>query len=231
MVRQSKPRSFRQFCSAHCPSLNIMCSMPSRDRQPFERLVRWRIVAKAASSALVLLILSRIQCMHCRTMHRAAPGQTGLLPVCRLSSAPWECARSQARYLFERVAPGDDRCARQPRGLHLCATQKIAPYSLPVRPRLLMRSMPALPSSAIPSRRPSSRLDHCRQAMPASPRGRKINNVSRFHGGVSPSAGLLSSNNNSTRYAANLQTAQTPDSVITPIPTPDLVVAHVKARL
>ena len=27
--------------------------------------------------------------------------------------------------------------------------------------------------------------------------------------------GLLSSNNNSTRYAANLQTAQTPDSVIT----------------
>jgi hypothetical protein len=26
--------------------------------------------------------------------------------------------------------------------------------------------------------------------------------------------GLLSSNNNSTRYAANLQTTQTPDSVI-----------------
>jgi len=53
--------------------------------------------------------------------------------------------------------------------------------------------------------------------MLASPRGRKINNVSRFHGGVSPSAGLLSSNNNSTRYAANIQTAQTPDSVITPV--------------
>ncbi|MFT5787247.1 MAG: hypothetical protein ACI9KK_002609, partial [Ascidiaceihabitans sp.] len=39
-------------------------------------------------------------------------------------------------------------------------------------------------------------------------------NVSRFHGGVSPSVGMLSHNNNSTRYAANLQTAQTPDSVI-----------------
>jgi hypothetical protein len=43
---------------------------------------------------------------------------------------------------------------------------------------------------------------------------RKINNVSRSHGGVSPLVGLLSSNNNSTRYAANLQTTQTPDSVI-----------------
>ena len=32
--------------------------------------------------------------------------------------------------------------------------------------------------------------------------------------GVSPSVGLLSRNNKSTRYAANLQTAQTPDSVI-----------------
>ena len=42
----------------------------------------------------------------------------------------------------------------------------------------------------------------------------KIYNVSRFHGGVSPLVGLLSHNNNSTRYAANLQTAQTPDSVI-----------------
>jgi hypothetical protein len=43
----------------------------------------------------------------------------------------------------------------------------------------------------------------------------KINHVSRFHGGVCPLVGLLSRNNNSTRYAANLQTAQTPDSVIT----------------
>ncbi|MFT4743920.1 MAG: sarcosine dehydrogenase, partial [Yoonia sp.] len=33
--------------------------------------------------------------------------------------------------------------------------------------------------------------------------------------GVSPSVALSSFNNNSTRYAANLQTAQTPDSVIT----------------
>ena len=32
--------------------------------------------------------------------------------------------------------------------------------------------------------------------------------------GVSPSVGLLSHNNNSTRYAVNLQTTQTPDSVI-----------------
>jgi len=44
---------------------------------------------------------------------------------------------------------------------------------------------------------------------------RKINNVSHFHGGVSPWVGVLSRNNNSTRYAANLQTAETPDSVIT----------------
>jgi hypothetical protein len=43
---------------------------------------------------------------------------------------------------------------------------------------------------------------------------RKINYVSRFYGGVSPSVGLLSRNNNSTRYAANLQTAKTPDAVI-----------------
>jgi hypothetical protein len=34
---------------------------------------------------------------------------------------------------------------------------------------------------------------------------RKINNVSRFHGGVSRLVGLLSHNKNSTRYAANLQ--------------------------
>ncbi|MDG1258254.1 MAG: hypothetical protein P8O08_12660, partial [Paracoccaceae bacterium] len=43
---------------------------------------------------------------------------------------------------------------------------------------------------------------------------RKINNVSRIYGGVSLSVGLLSRNNNSTRYAANLQTAKTPDAVI-----------------
>jgi hypothetical protein len=46
---------------------------------------------------------------------------------------------------------------------------------------------------------------------------RKINNVSCFDGGVSPLVGLLSRNTKSTRYAANLQTAQTPDSVITPL--------------
>jgi hypothetical protein len=57
LARQSKPRSFRQFCSAHCPSLNIMCSMPSRDRQPFDRLVRWRIVAKADSIGLLVRML------------------------------------------------------------------------------------------------------------------------------------------------------------------------------
>jgi glycosyltransferase involved in cell wall biosynthesis len=45
---------------------------------------------------------------------------------------------------------------------------------------------------------------------------RKINNVIRFHGGLSHSVGLLSANNKSTRYAANLQTIQTPDSVIAP---------------
>ena len=30
-----------------------MCNMPSRFRQPFERLVRWRIVAKADSIGLL----------------------------------------------------------------------------------------------------------------------------------------------------------------------------------
>jgi hypothetical protein len=35
-----------------------------------------------------------------------------------------------------------------------------------------------------------------------------------LHGGVSPALGLLSRNNKSTRYAANLQTTQTPDSAI-----------------
>ena len=36
----------------------------------------------------------------------------------------------------------------------------------------------------------------------------------RDHLCASPAVGLLSRNNNSTRYAANLQTPQTPDSVI-----------------
>ena len=43
----SNPPSFLQFCSAHCPSLNIMCNRPSLERQPLERLVRGRMVAKA----------------------------------------------------------------------------------------------------------------------------------------------------------------------------------------
>jgi len=43
---------------------------------------------------------------------------------------------------------------------------------------------------------------------------RKINYVSRFYGGVSPSVGLLFRNKNLTRYAANLQTAKTPGAVI-----------------
>jgi hypothetical protein len=60
-----------------------------------------------------------------------------------------------------------------------------------------------------------SRPEQFRQRIAHPVSTRKINNVSRFHGGVSPSVGLLSRNNNSTRYAANLQTAQTPDSVIT----------------
>ena len=45
---------------------------------------------------------------------------------------------------------------------------------------------------------------------------RKISNVSRFHCGVSPSVALLSFNNKSPRYAVNLQTPQTPDSIIAP---------------
>ena len=54
LVRSSKPRNFRQFCSAHCPGLNIMCNMPLRVRQPFDRFVRWRIVAKVDSIGLVV---------------------------------------------------------------------------------------------------------------------------------------------------------------------------------
>ena len=57
LARQSKPRSLRQFSSAHCPSLNIMCNMPSLFRQPFERFVRCRIVAKADSIGLLVRML------------------------------------------------------------------------------------------------------------------------------------------------------------------------------
>ena len=49
---------------------------------------------------------------------------------------------------------------------------------------------------------------------------RTSNNISPFHSGVSPSIALLSFNNKSTRYAANLQTPQTPDSVIVPLESP-----------
>jgi hypothetical protein len=59
-----------------------------------------------------------------------------------------------------------------------------------------------------------SRSQQIRQRIRHPVSTRKINNVTRFHGGVSPLVGLLSSNNKSTRYDANLQTAQTPDSVI-----------------
>jgi hypothetical protein len=60
--------------------------------------------------------------------------------------------------------------------------------------------------------RPRSKQIRQRVRDPVSTR--KINNVSRFHGGVSPSVALLSFKNKSTRYAANLQTPQTPDSVM-----------------
>ena len=50
----SNPPSFLQFCSAHCPSLNIMCNRPSFERQPLERLVRGRMVAKADLIRLLL---------------------------------------------------------------------------------------------------------------------------------------------------------------------------------
>jgi hypothetical protein len=55
--RLLKPRSRLHFFSAHWPSLNIMCSIPSRLRQPFERLVRWRIVAKVDSIGLLVRML------------------------------------------------------------------------------------------------------------------------------------------------------------------------------
>jgi hypothetical protein len=59
-----------------------------------------------------------------------------------------------------------------------------------------------------------SRSQQIRQRVRHPVSTRKINNVGRFHGGVSHLAELLSHNNKSTRYAANLQTAQTPDPVI-----------------
>jgi hypothetical protein len=61
-----------------------------------------------------------------------------------------------------------------------------------------------------------SRSQKIRQRVRDPVSTRKINNVSRFHGGVSPSVGLLSHNNKSTRYAANLQIPEIPDSVIAP---------------
>ena len=42
-ARKSNPLILRQFFSAHIPSLNIMCNMPSELRQPLQRLVRCRI--------------------------------------------------------------------------------------------------------------------------------------------------------------------------------------------
>jgi hypothetical protein len=59
-----------------------------------------------------------------------------------------------------------------------------------------------------------SRSQQIRQRVRDPVSTRKINNVSRFHGGVSSLVRLLTRHNKSTRYAANLQTAQTPDSPI-----------------
>ena len=39
-ARWAKPRSLRQLVSAHCATLNIICSIPGRVRQPLARLVR-----------------------------------------------------------------------------------------------------------------------------------------------------------------------------------------------
>jgi hypothetical protein len=69
-----------------------------------------------------------------------------------------------------------------------------------------------------------SRSQQIRQRVRRPVSTRKTNNVSRFHGGVSPSVGLLSHNNKSTRYAANLQITQTPDSVIAPEITSDPII-------
>ena len=46
----------RQFFCAHRPSLNIIWSMPSRERPPLERRVR-RIVAKVDSIGLLVRML------------------------------------------------------------------------------------------------------------------------------------------------------------------------------
>jgi hypothetical protein len=113
-------------------------------------------------------------------------------PACRPWTEPWVCARSQGQCWFGMVGPDDAHCAPQQRDLHQCASRKIAPDKPPIQSQLLSRSIAAPLFSVNLSTRPWSRLDHCRQAMLASPRGRKINNVSLFNGGVSPLAGLLS---------------------------------------
>jgi hypothetical protein len=69
-----------------------------------------------------------------------------------------------------------------------------------------------------------SRSQQIRQRVRRPVSTRKTNNVSRFHGGVSPSVGLLSHNNKSTRYAANLQIPETSDSVIAPEITSDPII-------
>ena len=62
LARYANPRSRRQFSCAHCPGLNIMWSMPSRVRHPFERLVRWRMVAKVDSIGLLVRMLCQWLC-------------------------------------------------------------------------------------------------------------------------------------------------------------------------
>ena len=81
LARQSKPLSFRQFCLAHCPSLNIMCRMSSRDRRPFERFVRCRIVAKADSIGLLVRMLC--QCW----AGKSKTGMSLIRSFCRHSAA------------------------------------------------------------------------------------------------------------------------------------------------
>lgn len=56
-----KASDLRQRFSAHSPTLSIMCSIVSRDRQPLDRFVRCRMVANVDSMGLVVRMLC--QCL------------------------------------------------------------------------------------------------------------------------------------------------------------------------
>ena len=65
LARQSNPRNRLQFCAAHWPGINIMCSLPSRDRQPFKCVVCYPEQSDLAVSAAEGLLFAFAQCGNC----------------------------------------------------------------------------------------------------------------------------------------------------------------------